>query len=186
MYDPHADAGSCQKASEDGGETLKAIVYESNTGFTQKYAVMLSEKTGLPAFPLETAKNELQKGEEIFFLGWICAGKVSGYAKAAKLFSVQGAAAVGIMSPDETTIPQLRENNKITDIPLFFLQGGVALEKLSMIKRKILNMVAKTVEKAGPKNEGEREMIDALRIGGDFVRAENLDEIVAFIQEKER
>jgi len=164
---------------------MKAIVYESNTGFTQKYAHMLGERTGLKVLPLESAKSELKKGEEIFFLGWICAGKISGYEKAAKLFSVQGAAAVGIMFPDETTIPQLRENNKITGIPLFFLQGGVAPEKLSMIKRKILSMVAKTVEKAGPKNEGEREMIDALRIGGDFVRAENLDGILAFIQENQ-
>lgn len=164
---------------------MKAIVYESNTGFTQKYAHMLGERTGLKVLPLELAKNELAKGEEIFFLGWICAGKISGYPKAAKLFSVQGAAAVGIMFPDETTIPQLRVNNKITDIPLFFLQGGVAPEKLSMIKRKILNMVASTVEKDGPKNENEREMIDALRIGGDFVRAENLDGIVAFMRGKE-
>jgi len=164
---------------------MKAIVYESNTGFTRKYALMLSEKTGLPVFPLETAKSELQKGDEIFFLGWICAGKISGYPKAAKLFSVKGAAGVGIMFPDETTVPQLRENNKITEIPLFFLQGGVAPEKLSAIKRKILNMVAKTVEKAGPKNDGERDMIDALRIGGDFVKPENLDGIVAFIQENQ-
>lgn len=164
---------------------MKAIVYESNTGFTWKYAHMLGERTGLKALPLELAKNELQKGEEIFFLGWVCAGKISGYAKAAKLFSVQGAAGVGIIFPDEATIPQLRENTNIKDIPLFFLQGGVAPEKLSAIKRKILNMVAATVEKAGPKNENEREMIDALRIGGDFVRAENLDGILAFIQEKQ-
>ncbi|ABN06759.1 hypothetical protein Mlab_0585 [Methanocorpusculum labreanum Z] len=161
---------------------MKAIVYESNTGFTQKYAFMLSEKTGLPAYLLENAKNELHKGDEIFFLGWVCAGKISGYAKAAKIYSVKGTAAVGIMFPDETTIPQLRENNKIKDLPLFFLRGGVAPEKLSAIKRKLLNMIANTVEKAGPKNEGEREVIDVLRIGGDFVRPENLDEIVAFIR----
>jgi hypothetical protein len=43
-------------------------------------------------------------------------------------------------------------------------------------------MIANTVEKAGPKNEGERELIDVLRIGGDYVRPENLNEIVAFIQ----
>ncbi len=102
---------------------MKAIDYESNTGFTQKYAFMLSEKTGLPAYLLENAKSELHKGDEIFFLGWVCEGKISGYAKAAKMYSVKGAAAVGIMYPDETTIPQLRENNKVHDIPLFFPAG---------------------------------------------------------------
>ncbi len=103
--------------------------------------------------------------------------------KSRQMYSVIGAAAVGIMYPDETTIPQLRESSKVHDIPLFFLRGGVAPEKLSTIKRKLLTMIAKTSEKAGPKNEGEREVIDALRIGGDFVRPENLNEIVAFIRE---
>ncbi len=46
-------------------------------------------------------------------------------------------------------------------------------------------MIAKISEKAGPKNEGEREVIDALRIGGDFFRPENLNEIVAFIRENQ-
>ncbi|WP_319379377.1 hypothetical protein [uncultured Methanocorpusculum sp.] len=161
---------------------MKAIVYESNTGFTQRYALMLSEKTGLPAYLLENAKIELHKGDEIFFLGWVCAGKISGYAKAAKIYSVKGTAAVGIMYLDETTIPQLRENNKINDLPLFFLRGGVALDKLSAIKRKLLTMIANNMERAGPKNEGERAVIDILRIGGDFVRPENLNEIVEFIQ----
>ena len=43
-------------------------------------------------------------------------------------------------------------------------------------------MVAKTVEKAGAKNDGEREIIDALRIGGDFVDPEKLEEIIVYFQ----
>lgn len=160
---------------------MKAIVYESNTGFTQKYAQMLSEKTGLPMYLLAVAKSELKKGDEVFFLGWICAGKISGYAKAAKLFSLKGIAAVGIMIQDETTIPQLMQSNKIRGIPVFYLQGGVAPEKLSNIKRKILSMVASTVEKAGATTEEDWKLIDVLRIGGDYVEEQNLHEILAFI-----
>ena len=85
------------------------------------------------------------------------------------------------MIRDETTIPQLMQSNKIRDIPVFYLQGGVAPEKLSNIKRKILSMVASTVEKAGATTEEDWKLIDVLRIGGDYVKEENLNEIFAFI-----
>ena len=32
---------------------IRAIVYTSNTGHTEKYARMLGEKTGLPVYSLE-------------------------------------------------------------------------------------------------------------------------------------
>jgi len=162
---------------------MKAIVYESNTGFTQRYAEMLSEKTGLPAYELEKVKDQLKTGDEVFFLGWIHAGKIRGYAKAVKQFSVKGAAAVGISIPDEKILPKLKTDNKITDIPFFYLQGGVAPEKLGVINRKIMSILASSVEKAGIKTEEDKKLVDVLRNGGDFIKEENLTEILAFIGE---
>ena len=42
---------------------MKAIIYTSNTGFTRKYAQMLSEKLSLPAYNagLGEDKNHFQK-----------------------------------------------------------------------------------------------------------------------------
>ena len=162
---------------------MKAIVYESNTGFTQKYAFMLSERTGLPAYLLENAMDELNKGDEVFFLGWICQDKIRGYPKAAKLYSVKGIAAVGIRYQDETTIPQLKKKNRIMDLPLFYLQGGVAPERLSFVKRRVLEMTAQSLEKTVEKKEGDRKVINIIWSGGDFIKMENLNEILAFIGE---
>jgi len=39
---------------------IKAIVYESNTGFTQKYAELLAEKTGLPVYSHKNLKHKLE------------------------------------------------------------------------------------------------------------------------------
>lgn len=53
------------------------IVYESKTGFTERYAEMLSAKTGLKAFRVkELAK--VNREEEVVFLGWMKAGKIQG------------------------------------------------------------------------------------------------------------
>lgn len=38
-----------------------AIVYTSNTGFTEQYARLLGEKTGLPVYPLSEAERVWQK-----------------------------------------------------------------------------------------------------------------------------
>ena len=47
---------------------MKAIVYTSNTGYTARYAKMLSEKTNLPFLTFAEAKDHLSKGDEIIFM----------------------------------------------------------------------------------------------------------------------
>ena len=76
---------------------IKAIVYTSNTGYTGEYAKLLGEETRLPVYSLSDARKSLETGSEIIYLGWLMAGTVKGYPKAAKLFRVSavcGAAAV--------------------------------------------------------------------------------------------
>lgn len=160
---------------------MKAIVYESNTGFTMKYAKLLEEKTGIKSYLLENSLDELEKGTEIFFMGWVCAGKISGYKKASKRYNIIGAAAVGVSAPEEKIVPQLKAGNKVT-VPLFYLQGGVNPEKLTKIKRAILCKVADTVEKTGESDKNTLDMIDALRYGGDFVNENNLNEILEWMK----
>ena len=46
------------------------IVYESNSGHTEKYANMLAEKLNLESIPLKQYKID---SEPIIFLGWIFA-----------------------------------------------------------------------------------------------------------------
>lgn len=46
------------------------IVYESKTGFTKKYADMLSGMTSLKSYPTEDL-SKIGPQEEIIFLGWM-------------------------------------------------------------------------------------------------------------------
>ena len=55
---------------------IKAIVYTSNTGYTAEYARLLGEKTGLPVYSLEEAKQNLTERTEIVYLGWLMASMV--------------------------------------------------------------------------------------------------------------
>ena len=57
---------------------IKAIVYESNTGFTKEYAELLSEIIGIPAIPTIDISMFHGEREPVIFLGWVCAGKING------------------------------------------------------------------------------------------------------------
>ena len=72
-----------------------AIVYTSNTGYTQQYAKLLGEKTGLPVYSLDEAMEKLARGNAVIYFGWLMAGKVQGYAKASKCYHVTAVCGVG-------------------------------------------------------------------------------------------
>ena len=69
---------------------MKAIVYMSQTGFTQRYARMLSEKTGVPAWSLAEAKKQLRQGDDVFYMGWLMAGSVKGLDSAMDRYVIRG------------------------------------------------------------------------------------------------
>ena len=162
---------------------MPAIVYESNTGFTRRYAEILSEKTDFEVYPLVKAVSELPESTEIFFMGWVCGGKIEGLKPAQKHFDVLACAAVGASLPSPETTVQLTRMNAL-HVPLFYLRGGVAPDKLSRIKRKLLEMIAKQVEHGAGDQKANWELADVLRFGGDFVAEENLAEILAWFAEQ--
>lgn len=63
---------------------IKAIVYKSNTGHTEQYAHLLSDKLNIPCYSLREANRKLKKDDGIIYLGWLFAGKVKGLKKASK------------------------------------------------------------------------------------------------------
>ena len=109
---------------------LTAIIYESNTGYTAKYATLLSEKTGLPCIPAKEAKE--YKGKEVVFLGWLMAGSIRGIKPALKKFRVAAVGAVGMATYDAGYEQQLKARN-CKDTPLFYLQGGFDMDRLKGI-----------------------------------------------------
>ena len=169
---------------------IEYIIYESNAGHTKKYAEMLSEETGIPAVPLMEAIRSIAPGTDIFFMGWICGGKISGLQFAQQRFSLAAIAAVGIVFPSVEVVDKLIVQNALDDGPhtlegpFFYLQGGVEPEKLGWMKRKVLKMIANNLQKKTPETKEEWDLIDALTIGADYVAKENLNSIISWMKEE--
>ena len=164
-----------------------AIVYTSNTGYTRQYAILLGERTGLPVYSLDEAWKELAPASPIIYLGWLMAGKVQGYAKAAKRFQVEAVCGVG-MGATGSQLQDLRKSNALpASMPVFTLQGGFDLTRLRGVYKLMMTIMAKTAGK-GLANKADRSpeedaMLELLLHGGSRVCAGNLFSVLAWYQE---
>jgi len=165
------------------------IVYASNSGFTKKYAILLGEQTGIKVYELKEALAQLEKDSEILFMGWMCAGMVKGFAKAAKNYKVMGVCGVGMGTMNDDTQRQgIVTRLRMPDESVFYLQGGYDITKLHGMNKFMMKMIGKTVvkkyEEKEDKTPEEIQMLDLYKNGGDFVSVENLSKVIAWVNKK--
>lgn len=163
-----------------------SIVYTSNTGYTAEYARLLGEKTGLPVYSLAEAEQKLAAGNRVIYLGWLMAGKVQGYKKAAKRYKVQAVCGVG-MGGTGSQLQEVRKANAIPEkTPLFTLQGGFDIQKLSGVYKLMMTIMVRTAGKGLAEKQDrtpdEDVMLEMLTQGGSRVSAENLAEVLAWVE----
>ena len=164
-----------------------SIVYTSNTGYTAEYARLLGEKTGLPVYSLAEAEQKLAAGNRVIYLGWLMAGKVQGYKKAAKRYKVQAVCGVG-MGGTGSQLQEVRKANAILEkTPLFTLQGGFDIQKLSGVYKLMMTIMVKTAGKGLAEKQDrtpdEDVMLEMLTQGGSRVSADNLAEVLAWVEQ---
>ena len=161
---------------------VKAIVYTSGTGPTAEYAKLLGKKTKLPVYSLDDAENELPKGSEIIYLGWLMASTIKGYKKAAKLYLVKIVCGVGLATGG-SQLPEVRKMNAIPDkLPLYTLQGGFDMNKLHGMNKLMMKIMRRVLKKQifkKPERTPEDEkIVQMLDHGGSAVCAENLVPVI--------
>ena len=161
---------------------VKAIIYNSETGFTKEYAEMLSEKINVPYYTLKEAKKEINKQDEIVYLGWICAGVIKGLNKVRNKYKVKCYGAVGAFPKDANYIETLTKSNGLEKDKLFYLRGGINFGKLKGYKKFIVKIVGSVLEKNNKGKEGSEELIRIFNEGASFVDVKNLDEMIDYIK----
>lgn len=155
-----------------------AIVYTSNTGLTESYARMLAEKTGLPVYRIEEAKEKLPKKDSVIYLGWLMAGKIVGYKKAKKRYALSAVCGVGLGDTGAQDEGARRANKVPSDIPVFTLQGGMDHAKLTGIYKSMIDVLTKVMKKKKNKTEDEEKMTALLISGGNYVSEKNLEAVM--------
>ena len=161
---------------------MDAIVYTTNMGSTERYARLLVQETGLSAYSLNEAERMVSTGAEVIYLGWIMAGRVKGYAAAARRYHVRAVCGVG-MGRTGTQTDSVRQKTAVpADIPVFTLQGNFNVKKLHGVYRPMMELMVKTVGKGlaekRDRTPEEDDMLDMMLYGGERVSAENLKNVL--------
>lgn len=157
-----------------------AIVYTSNTGFTARYAALLSEKLALPAYPLEEAMKTLPAGTPVIHMGWLMAGSVVGCKKAAKRFAIEAVIGVGLGDTGAQDDAARKACKLPADVPVFTVQGGMDHAKLKGGFKVGISILTKVMAAKKNRTPDEDKMLDLLLKGGDYVSEKELSAVLAW------
>lgn len=161
------------------------IVYESKTGFTERYARWAAEELGCECILLKNASKEKLAGyDRVIFGGWIMANMISGLPKLREMGVVPAVVfAVGASPAFEEVLTQIREQNQLGETPFFYFEGGVDFNKLGFVQRMMLKMMKKMTEKKKDMTRQEAAIVQLLAGSFDHTDRGQLEGMLTRLKE---
>ena len=132
----------------------KLVIYKSKTGFTKEYAGHIAQAVGAQLMPLcDVSQVVMDRFETVIFGGGLYAGRINGLEKLKKLYCSSTATRLVVFAcgatPNEAAgaIESMWKQNftdmELSAVPHFYMQGGLAYEKMSPADRFAMKAVAK-------------------------------------------
>ena len=165
-----------------------AVIYNSQTGFTKKYAEWISEATGADCFEIGTAKKQdFDRYDAIVFGGWACAGRISKISwfksnmdkwldKMLVVFCTGG-------SPAESPEMEAFLSNNFSELEreklhVFYCPGGFNYDKMSARSTLMMKMFQKMVGVKQDKTEADMEMLKMISHSYDISDRKYIEPII--------
>ena len=163
------------------------IVYESKTGFTERYARWAAEELGCECILLKNAsKDKLAGYDRVIFGGWIMANMISGLPKLREMGVVPAVVfAVGASPAFEEVLTQIREQNQLGETPFFYFEGGVDFNKLGFVQRMMLKTMKKMTEKKKDMTRQEAAIVQLLAGNFDHTDRGQLEGMMTRLKESD-
>ena len=169
------------------------VIYNSQTGFTKRYAEWISEATGADCLELSDAKKkDLAAYEAIIFGGWACAGSISKLSwfknnidkwtdKKLIAFCV---GASPIENPEiEPALKQNFTESELEKVSIFYCPGGFNYEKMSTPSKLAMKMFIKALKAKKDKTETEQEMVKMISSSYDISDKKYIEPILECLKE---
>lgn len=169
------------------------IIYKSSTGFTKKYAELVSGEINCTLVTYETVTPEIiSKYNIIVFGSRAHAGMIDGYKKIKKLISknpparfilfVTGATPASSKDTIEAFWKQNLSPDEISKIPHFYMPGGLCYEKMSLSDRLMMKTAAFIVKNKKNKTTFDNEFENAIKSSYDISSPEYIKPMVLFLK----
>lgn len=152
-----------------------AIVYTSQTGFTEQYAKWIADETGGDLIELSAAKHaDFSPYDAVVFGGWARAGQITGVRWLKDNLPKWGDKKVAVFctgaSPETPeTLPALLKTFSALEqahIRIFYCPGGLRYESMPLASRAAMKLFSKAV--AAKKNKTEDEALMARLIASSY------------------
>ena len=168
------------------------VIYNSQTGFTKRYAEWIAETAGADCLELSIAKKkDLTAYEAIIYGGWAHAGSISkiGWFKgnidkwADKKLIVFCVGGGPIDNPEiETALKQNFNESEQKRVNTFYCPGGFNYEKMSIPSKLMMKMFVKTLKAKKDKTEEEQAMIKMITSSYDISDKKYIEPILQYLK----
>ena len=163
---------------------MDGIVFTSNTGFTARYAELLGRATGLPVYELGKNDRELPRKTSVIYMGWLMAGSVKGYRKAARKYRIHAVCGVGLCDTG-CLLAEVRKAISLPEsVPLFTVQGGMDHSRLKGVYGSMIQTLTKFMAAKKNPTEDDRRMVELLTTDACYVKEENLKALLDWYNTK--
>lgn len=168
------------------------VIYNSQTGFTKRYAEWIAKEAEADCVELSAAKKkDLTAYEAIIFGGWACAGSISKIGwfkgnidkwsdKKLIVFCVGGSP---IDSPEiETALKQNFNSSQRKKVKLFYCPGGFNYEKMSVPSKIMMKIFVKMLKAKKDKTEEEQVMIKMISSSYDISDKKYAEPVLQYLK----
>ena len=169
------------------------VIYNSQTGFTKRYAEWIAEESGADCIELKEAKKkDMNYYDTIVFGGWACAGTISKIGwfknniskwndKKLVVFCVGGSP---IDNPDIDVFLENAFKDEEKKIDVFYCPGGFDYEKMSGASRVMMKMFTNMLKSKKEKTEDEENMIRMISSSYDISDKKYIEPILECLNGK--
>lgn len=168
------------------------VIYNSQTGFTKRYAEWIAEAAGADCLALSEAKKKNLAGyDAIIFGSWACAGSIKNLGwftenmdhwtgKKLIVFCV-GASPI---TPDvEKSLACNFNEPKLGRADVFYCPGGLNYEKMSASTKLMMKMFVKMIKAKKDKSAIEEEMARVMSSSYDIADKKYTESILKCLRE---
>lgn len=171
------------------------IIYNSQTGFTARYAKWMAEATDAECMELKKAKKKDLKYfdtyEKIIFGSWVMGGnvnKLDWFEQYLNAWNTKRLAvfAVGASPEDSESVAEFLEKTfggeRWRNVAHFYCQGGLDYDRMPMFCRMLMKMLKKSLDGKKDKTQQEEEMAKMIGSSYDISDRKYAEPVIAWIQ----
>ncbi len=170
------------------------IIYNSQTGFTKRYAQWIAKASGARCLAFSEAKTKnLDAFEAIIFGSWACAGRIRGlgwFKKQAGRWHGKKLIVfcVGANPPESPDIaPALQLNfteSELKKIRVFYCPGGLNYKKMSVPSKLMMKLFLTALKLKKGKTKAEQEVIKAVSSSYDISDKKYIRPVLECLKQK--